>query len=532
MGKVWSATEAEEPAQYRSIRAILRSWAAELAPFPNRWRRAARVGFVTAMGAGVMASLQVANPLGLTLIVNFAAPEFAFSLGTGVTFLIAAAAMQMVALSAVGALVDNPVLLMSVFIAFCAITTYLIYGIPKFGRLWLWVQIPVVSAFYLVLFDHRTLGWDSAQMFAGVAIAVALLWLFNNLIWPEPAASVLRRSLSSTLERSCRRLILLSAIFVGDASPADDRGVASKLAYHLALLHPATRQVKSTREAGELLAVVMVAERIHNAIERLCEVACTQAGAACEDRVKLDLVETSTALGAALEEYIVEIGRPLEEREAVKGSLEAFHARIAGLVRSGDATVEARASADFVHHLTEMASLLAIDPSELPNQSQSEPARIYATHAFRLNKFLVRFSIRHTVAMTIAFVAGLFDNNAALRAALWLLMIGGPPSHGATAKKFTTRAIGASGALIFATLATIVLAPNFTTLPPYIAAMFLGVLIITYIGEGGGELSYLAVGATAFVIAFSGPGPRRDIVGSIWTIWGISLGMIIRAVIS
>jgi hypothetical protein len=134
--------------------------------------------------------------------------------------------------------------------------------------------------------------------------------------------------------------------------------------------------------------------------------------------------------------------------------------------------------------------------------------------------------------MTIAFVGGLFDNNAALHAALWLLMIGGPPSHGGTAKKFTVRAIGAAGALLFAALGTIVLTPNFISMGPYMLTIFIGVALMTYIGEGGGELSYLAIGGTAFVIAFSAPGPRPEIAGSIWTIWGISFGMIIRAVVS
>jgi hypothetical protein len=134
--------------------------------------------------------------------------------------------------------------------------------------------------------------------------------------------------------------------------------------------------------------------------------------------------------------------------------------------------------------------------------------------------------------MTLAFMAGLYANNAAIHAALWLLMIGGPPSHGATARKFTMRAIGSSGALMFAALGTIVLAVNFTSIPPYLTAIFIGVLLMTYLGEGGGQLSYLAIGATAFVIAFSGPGPRPDMMGSIWTIWGISLGMLIRAIIS
>ncbi|MGH7918174.1 MAG: hypothetical protein ACREQE_11940 [Candidatus Binataceae bacterium] len=35
-----------------------------------------------------------------------------------------------------------------------------------------------------------------------------------------------------------------------------------------------------------------------------------------------------------------------------------------------------------------------------------------------------------------------------------------------------------------------------------------------------------------YVIAYSGPGPRPDVIGSIWSVWGISLGMIIRAVVS
>jgi hypothetical protein len=60
----------------------------------------------------------------------------------------------------------------------------------------------------------------------------------------------------------------------------------------------------------------------------------------------------------------------------------------------------------------------------------------------------------------------------------------------------------------------------------------IGAALMTYIGEGGGALSYLAIGGTAFVIAFSAPGLRTDMVGSIRTIWGISLGMIIRAVVS
>ena len=524
LGTLISPRIADRVRERASVRAMFRAWAAELAPFPNRWRRAARVAFVTAVGAGVMATMQIVNPLGLTLLVSFAAPEYAFDLATGVVFVTAAAAIQTLALFAIGAMVDNPVVLICGFIALTAVSTYLIYGVPGLGRLWLWVQIPSLTAFYMVLFTHRTLGWDNAQMFSGVAIAVALLWIFNNVVWPMPAESVLAASLQNTLTRSRHRLALLMDIFLGDVDPDHDRGVSSKLAYHLALLKPATRKTRDVRAAGELLACVMVAERIHNEIDRLCVIACGQEGRAYAESRKRELTNAASALDSALAAFIAGIRQ--RSQESSGKSLETVRNRIEPLLNSDDPE-----AASIAKHLDAIAKLLATDPDELPSASViSRSAE--AQNPRHLNKFLARFCVRHTVAMTVAFIAGLFDNNAAIHAALWLLMIGGPPSHGATAKKFTMRAIGATGALLFAALGTIVLAPNFVSIPPYMAAIFVGVMLMTYLSEGGGELSYLGIGATAFVIAFSGPGPRPEVVGSIWTIWGISFGMIIRAIIS
>src|SRR6516162_2247661 len=506
------------------VRATFRSWAAELAPFPNRWRRAARVAFVTAIGAGIMAALQIANPLGLTLLVSLAAPEFTFDLATGIVFLLMAAIIPGLALLMVGALADSPVLLVSTFIVFTAISTYLIYGIRRLGRLWLWIQIPSITAFYMVLFDRRSLGWDDAEMYGGIAIAIALLLLFNNLLWPVPAEMVLANSLRGTLARSRRRLGLLVTIFLGEETPEYDRTVASKLAYHLALVRPATRQAKEALGSAHLLAAVVVAERIHNEIERLCVVARKQIGRSYEEARKRDLQEIADALDGALNEYIVHISHPTSpEHTHPTVSLDLFRARARYLSERG-------ALDEVADHLVRIGDLLSADARELPTAG----ARRYPLRRrpFGPNKFLVRFCVRHTIAMTLAFMAGLYDNSAALHAALWLLMIGGPPSHDATVRKFTMRAIGSSGALMFAALGTIALAPDFTSIPPYLAAIFISVLLMTYLGEGGGQLSYLAIGATAFVIAFSGPGPRPDMVGSIWTIWGIGLGMIIRAIVS
>jgi hypothetical protein len=268
---------------------------------------------------------------------------------------------------------------------------------------------------------------------------------------------------------------------------------------------------------------VTVAQRIHNEIDRLSVVACTQLGTTLSDAGRFALREASRALDAVLEAHI-------SGNDGVVSQTELL-ARIDSLRRIQTESLGREALARLAAHFENIGALLSAQPDELPRAS-AETAQQLPQPVFHLSKFLIRFCARHTIAMTIAFVSGLFDNTAALHAALWLLMIGGPPSHGGTAKKFTVRAIGAAGALLFAALGTIVLAPNFVSLPPYMLAIFIGIVLMTYIGEGGGELSYLAIGGTAFVIAFSAPGPRTEMVGSFWTIWGISLGMIIRAVVS
>lgn len=517
-----------------SLSAILRSWRTELAPFPGRWRRAARIAFVTALGAAVMAAVQIVNPLGVTLLLSFAAPESVFSLRTGVTFLIGTAVVQLLTLFVIGGLIDLPVAHICVFIAYVAVSTYFIYGVSRTGRPWVWAQIPSVTAFYMVIFDRRGLGWDNAQMFAGMTIAVALLWLFNNVIWPEPAASILARSLENTLDRSRRRLKLLLKIFLAEdgARSEHDRAVASKLAYHLELLRPATRGASSIRVPAELLATVMVAERIHNEIDRLCAPACSQLGVGLDETAKRELRDAAGALDVALGRHIARLGERVNFEMAHDEALAAARPAFAHLRRfnvSGEIASPEIELAALLDHLDNIAALLEVEAAELPPAALMRSAR---QPKFRLKPFLVRFTVRHTVAMVIAFVAGLFDNNIALKAAIWLLMIGGPPSHGATARKFTMRAIGSTFAISAAVLGTMVLAPNFISLPPYALAIFVGVLLAAYLGAGGGELSYLAIGGTAFVIAFTGPGPRSEVIESIWTIWGISFGMIIRAIVS
>ena len=119
-----------------------------------------------------------------------------------VRFLLGAAVFQALGLALCGAMVDSAIPHFAIFIILCLATSYLIYADPRIGRLWIWVQVPVLTAFYLAIFDPGGFGWNDEQAFAGVAVAVAILYATNTLLWPRPAAEVLGESLASTLERS------------------------------------------------------------------------------------------------------------------------------------------------------------------------------------------------------------------------------------------------------------------------------------------------------------------------------------------
>jgi len=570
----------------------LRALGAELGSSPQRWRRSARIALITGFGAALTAAAQIANPLGLTLLFNFAAPEMAISFAAAVRFLAGAAVLQALGLALAGAMADSAIPHLMMFTALSLASGYVIYADSRIGRLWVWVQVPVLTAFYLVIFDPGGFGWNAEQAFAGVAIAVAILYAANSLLWPQPADAVLDESLAYTLDRSRRRLGALLDIWAGRGGrrPADDRPVASKLGYHLTLLAPAAHHSKTVEVPAALLAAVIVAERIHNEIERVAELVAAYAPFPMSQEAESGLLAAGAEIDTMLERYLAGLVGPGSEAAPQSAALRS---RLASLSQQGDGAAGAAGGpvALLVARLLAICDLLVIDPAErpLPRVSHPQdslagetpaPARpissagdsplsplphsvvgegkgegsdalqqlstagvseaaaqmaVALPHASRhrnLSRFLLRYTVRHTIAMVLAFITGLFANNAALHAALWLLMIGGPPSHGATVRKFTIRAIGAALALGLAALGTILLAPNSTTIFSYALAVTAGALAMAYIGQGGGLLSYLSIGGTAFVIAFSGPGPRNDAFGSIWTIWGISFGMLIRAAVS
>src|SRR5262249_52326719 len=248
------------------------------------------------------------------------------------------------------------------------------------------------------------------------------------------------------------------------------------------------------------VAGVLADEQIHNRMDLLAIVAKERGGG-----------ESAAAHRAAILAAVGAIDRSMEAfSDWIHAAADRDSDVLARSARVDPARTDAGenlrpAPGEFSATLAGLCDVLEIHSDEHPGHRLfSEPSEIAQVPPPRgPNRFLVRYSLRHSIAMAMAFIFGLADNSAALHAALWLLMIGGPPSHGATARKFTVRAIGSAAALTFASLATIVVAPNFTSPLPYAVAIFAVICAMAYIGQGGGLLSYLSIGGTAFMIAFS-----------------------------
>jgi hypothetical protein len=275
----------------------------------------------------------------------------------------------------------------------------------------------------------------------------------------------------------------------------------------------------------------MKVKRIHNQVDRIASTAVDRQIVLAGQQRKVELHELSNAIDKGFERWISELRQLIEFRSSAP-----YGESVAAVLPDDGVRVTLnRCQAPELTWLAEqMGSLAGLLDEDLPafpaDDRQIEELPHPTLHGS--NAFLGRFAVRHTIALVLAFLLGLWDNQPALHGAIWLLMIGGPPSHGATLRKFTIRAIGSSGALALAALGTTIVSPNYSSLAPYMTVIFAGTLATAYIAEGGGILSYLAIGGTAFAIAYSGPGPRYDVLSSIWSVWGISVGMTIRAGLS
>ncbi len=130
------------------------------------------------------------------------------------------------------------------------------------------------------------------------------------------------------------------------------------------------------------------------------------------------------------------------------------------------------------------------------------------------------------------YVAGLISQRAELTVILTTIIITALPTYGAALRKMILRIVGTAigGVIVLAII--IIVSPNFETLPVYMLAVFIVLLISGYAALASGRTAYAGKSiGTTFLLVFAGLSPSVDIYGPLWRLWGIALGTLIVTVV-
>src|SRR5262249_40869124 len=99
---------------------------------------------------------------------------------------------------------------------------------------WILLNVGINAVLYTALFSPYAVGWSSAYIFSGIAVAAAFLAVFEAVFWPVDEETELRRSLAECLRTARQRLSRVGRAWL--ASPRDPVSVpplVSKLGTHL-----------------------------------------------------------------------------------------------------------------------------------------------------------------------------------------------------------------------------------------------------------------------------------------------------------
>ncbi|HEX3763607.1 MAG TPA: FUSC family protein [Kofleriaceae bacterium] len=501
-------------------------------------RTSVRMALIGAVGTTVMVALHVSGPLGpVTLWVALTGSNRQMTVREAIGLLATVGAAIIASVFVAGALVDAPWLLLPVL---GLVTTLALYSMQRWGLAGPWLPslgIGVIDTFYVCVFDPVGFGWTVANTYAGVALAVAVVLVFDTALWPDPAEHRLVRSLAHALHRECRRLTAIVRAYVdraGDALPGPD--VVSILPAQLPLIERARRELHSPQREAVVLAAVITTERLHIEIERVRVIARAEVPRDLRARLAPDLEAVRAAIVAALHHQAQRAAAgslpcdpaPYEPvRAALHASLDALRAQEAGVAAQlpTDEVVTASRVAELARGLRKIGELLDRPLGSVDSAAFAE-ARPAGAPPGRTDRAVIHHVARVGLAVTFAYVVGLASQRADLSVIMWTTVLTGQSTYGATLHKAILYVVGAviGGVLTLATI--IVVSPNSESVSPYLAAFFVVLFLCSYVGLSSGRLAYagLQIGMT-FIFAYYGLSPSADVAEPLWRLWGILLGL-------
>jgi uncharacterized membrane protein YccC len=500
---------------------------------------------VGAVGAGVMASCHVASPLGTYIVwtmVGGAGPMMGFSEAFG--WIIAAGVLAGLSVPIAGMLAETPWLLLPFIGIAMTLMTYFV-TLRRFGSPSLVLKVIMLDTFYNVVFHPNDFAVMSASTFGGAVLAFGTIAVFDTWLWPDPAEAMLLESLSESLMRTRKRLLDLAGAYL-DPQPGHIPPLPppmSAMQHQLELLSRVTSEGATAFRHAVLLAAVSRTERLHGEVDRLTIVVREGSPGYMRETLHDQLWATVSVIAAAIEEMASEIPReipigpdlpPPPAGTRVKPAIEALEAATV----AARPTFIARASADevvnaaaFITSLKQLADLTG-RRLDMPPESarESHERRWYQLAPF--DQSMARYSMKLGLATVVGYVIGVTSQHENLSVILTTILIAGLPTYGASLHKMILRLCGNSVGGAFTILATILITPNFETLPVYMMTCAIVFLISGYIGLSSGRIAYAGkqIG-TAFTLSFIGLGPIEAIDSPLYRVWGILIGVMVVTVV-
>ena len=445
------------------------------------------------------------------------------------------------------AFAETPWLMLPFLFIFLAWSTYAGSAL-QLGAGLLLIQVVSLNIFYLVEFMPGAIGWFASEAFGGTAIALGVLVLFDNWLWPERGESLLMESLANSLGRVRTRLIGAADFYLGREGAARPPmpPVTSDLPAHMAVLDQVVAEGVDDHRRAILVAAITRVARISLEVDRLMITVRESTPNEIRAMLRVEIHAAVDALSAALDEMGHELrteipvgvdNPPPPSRTRARLAMDALSARVIQvrpvyLPKATPAEIENFAS--FNDSLTALTAYIErlLDEPPMTNIS-ARPNHAPPRAIGAVDPVLLRYSLKVGLCAVIAYVIGLVTQRPDLSTILTTVLITALPSYGAAFRKMVLRIVGAVIGGAVSLLAIIIVSPNFETLPAYLTALFVVFYVSAYSSLSSGRVAYAGkqIGTT-FALVFAGLSPPLDIYGPLWRIWGILLGTFVVAVIA
>jgi uncharacterized membrane protein YccC len=521
--------------------------ARELAPSPRKFRIALRITTIGTVGAGLIAACHVNNELGTYLV------WLLVGAGPMMSIRRAGVLLALLGLSSAGSVVmarafaETPWLMLPFLFIALAWSTY-VGNVVKLGAGLLLVQVVALNIYYLVEFTPGEIGWFASGAFGGCTIALGVLVVFDNWLWPERGETLLMESLGNSLGRVRSRLMGASAYYLGFEGAARPLRPppTSDLPGHMALLDQAVVEGLDAHRHAILVAAITRVARISLEVDRLIVAARERVAGVIRGLLQPEIQAAVDALADVLDEIARELPNqisvgvdnpPPPSRIRARRAMDALSARIIEVRPKYIGHVSAQEIANFATFADALAELTSYIDRLLDGpptagtctKADGGPQR----RAREIDRGLLRYSVKVGLCGVLGYVIGLVSQRVELTTILTTVLITALPSYGAAFRKMVLRIVGAAIGGAISLLTIIIVSPNFETLPAYLTAIFLVFYVSAYSSLTSGRIAYAGkqIGTT-FALVFAGLSPSLDIYGPLWRIWAILLGTFVVAVIA